>query len=236
MLSIPLAIAVFFLGIRGFTQAGIPLTRHKHIRGTAGKIAGSLCLLFSLVLLADGLFSLAPLIKSWQARARMLNPEPVTPGRSKFTIWLRYKIGDYGAVLPGSPSVERIEPTPALGIIRGKVLTSLLDDDVYQITHTQHRRKPQELTPLLDQLATQLADELSGKLRTQSVGALDDLPTLDLLYDLRHNMVARVRYVFDGTNRYQLMAVVHSGAESSPTTNEFFNAFSRPAPSDAIER
>lgn len=59
MISWLLAIAVFVLGAKAFTPAGIPLTREKSLHGTPGIICGVACILLGLLLVLDGLFGLA---------------------------------------------------------------------------------------------------------------------------------------------------------------------------------
>ena len=57
MIGIVLGIAAILLGLKGFTPAGLPLTKKKRLTGTTAKILGALCLLLGLALLADGLYS-----------------------------------------------------------------------------------------------------------------------------------------------------------------------------------
>ena len=59
MLSWILAVFVFLLGLKAFTPDGIPLTRNKSLHGLGGKICGILCLLFSGLLVIDGIFGMA---------------------------------------------------------------------------------------------------------------------------------------------------------------------------------
>lgn len=63
MLSWLLAIPVFLLGARAFTKEGIPLSRTKNLTGTVGHVCGGFCVLFGVLLVLDGLFGIASLVR-----------------------------------------------------------------------------------------------------------------------------------------------------------------------------
>jgi hypothetical protein len=42
------SIGLVFLGVKGFTASGIPLTKMAALKGTQGKIVGSICILAGL--------------------------------------------------------------------------------------------------------------------------------------------------------------------------------------------
>jgi hypothetical protein len=58
MFSFILAFFVFALGAKALSEEGIPLDRTRSLKGTKGKICGVLCILFGLLLVADGIFSI----------------------------------------------------------------------------------------------------------------------------------------------------------------------------------
>lgn len=63
MLSFLLAIPTFLLGIKAFTPGGLPITRKKSMKGGWAKVIGGGCILFALLLCADGYLGTARIIK-----------------------------------------------------------------------------------------------------------------------------------------------------------------------------
>ena len=47
-----LGAASMYLGVQGFGTAGLPLSGAKRLTGTAGKVAGVLCILFGILCFA----------------------------------------------------------------------------------------------------------------------------------------------------------------------------------------
>ena len=45
------SIALIGIGIKGFTPSGLQLSKNTTLNGTAGKVVGTLCILFGLALI-----------------------------------------------------------------------------------------------------------------------------------------------------------------------------------------
>jgi CDP-diglyceride synthetase len=60
---IPAILGILFvvIGVKGFTEAGIPLSKNKTLEGTAGKIVGTICIVLGVAYCASA-FGLFP----WQ--------------------------------------------------------------------------------------------------------------------------------------------------------------------------
>jgi hypothetical protein len=49
LILLGVSIGLIALGIKGFTAAGIPLTKTTSLKGTTGKIVGVLCIVFGVL-------------------------------------------------------------------------------------------------------------------------------------------------------------------------------------------
>ncbi len=58
MLSIVLAIAFISLGVKGFSESGLPLSKSKSLTGVHGKVVGTICFVLGIAyfIAACGLF------------------------------------------------------------------------------------------------------------------------------------------------------------------------------------
>jgi len=57
MLGLILGVFTILLGVKAFSKDGIPLTRNKNLKGTAGTVIGIVCILLGLLFLADGVLA-----------------------------------------------------------------------------------------------------------------------------------------------------------------------------------
>ena len=55
MIGLILGFFILGLGRRGFTPAGLPLFKQRHLTGPKARVIGALCLGFGVLLLVDGL-------------------------------------------------------------------------------------------------------------------------------------------------------------------------------------
>lgn len=58
MLGIILGIFTIMLGIKGFTEKGLPWSRTKNIAGTPAKVIGAGCLMFGVGMVAERLLGI----------------------------------------------------------------------------------------------------------------------------------------------------------------------------------
>ena len=55
MISLILGAFTLGLGLKGFSPAGLPLFKQRHLTGPKARVIGALCLGFGVLLLVDGL-------------------------------------------------------------------------------------------------------------------------------------------------------------------------------------
>jgi len=58
MISFVIGIAAILLGVKGFSDEGLPFTSKKRLNGTAGKVTGVVCILIGALFLLDGAFAI----------------------------------------------------------------------------------------------------------------------------------------------------------------------------------
>lgn len=59
MISLILGALTLGLGLRGFTPAGLPLTKNRRITGGKARVIGGICIFLAIVFLLDGLLWVA---------------------------------------------------------------------------------------------------------------------------------------------------------------------------------
>lgn len=68
MLGIVLGIFVILLGLKAFTEKGIPLTRQKNLTGAGAKVIGVICVLLGLLFIADGALAAFSVVRILRGR------------------------------------------------------------------------------------------------------------------------------------------------------------------------
>ena len=54
MISLILGVVTLGLGLKGFSAAGLPLTKQRNLTGPKAKLIGGICITLAVVLLLDG--------------------------------------------------------------------------------------------------------------------------------------------------------------------------------------
>jgi len=57
MLGLILGVVVILLGVKAFTENGIPLTKEKNLTGTTAKVIGVICILLGILFILDGVLA-----------------------------------------------------------------------------------------------------------------------------------------------------------------------------------
>lgn len=103
MLGIILGIFTIMLGIKGFTEKGLPWSRTKNIAGTPAKVIGAGCLMFGVGMVAEGFWESKWMFSSLLAPRP--KPKPVSLGNpgALAVYWQRFYSDDrrFSAEFPG---------------------------------------------------------------------------------------------------------------------------------------
>lgn len=68
MFGIVLGILAILLGATAFTANGLPLTKTKNLTGTPARVIGVICVLFGMLLVAEGIWSTVRAVAAINAR------------------------------------------------------------------------------------------------------------------------------------------------------------------------
>ncbi|HWA98608.1 MAG TPA: hypothetical protein VG713_08950 [Pirellulales bacterium] len=249
MLSISLIVAsvgVIVLGLKGFTRNGIAITKSKKLVGSQGRVVGAICVIVGAIVCVDLIF--ASIGRSSFSGSLFSDPIQVANERLAKAAaesevaalpWREYtsKQDGFSVLLPGEPAVERgaldpphedAEATYYLVQLGPPFRVDLAKS--FGVAISRRKRAPPDPDAEWAGVRQKAVSDLQGRILWDRPAAVDHLPGHDLAISGGKMLAGRIsrQYVaFDGATRIQLIAIVPSGAESSPAIETFLQSFKR---------
>lgn len=226
MVALVLGIVVIALGIKGLSAAGIPLTRQKQLTGHWAKVAGVCCILFGILLLADGAWSLVSLSKQFAK-----TPAPQTPAVKTATLdpdrWTRFNAGygNFSILMPGLPKGIDTGKDARFGKTEGRVFQLEDGDRLYQVVFTQFDAPAEDLAAEFDAARNSIVDASGGTKRAERDLTIGGSPAREIVIDAADGLVMRIAIILVDQTMYQLWAAGPKGLEDTELVNNYFNSF-----------